>query len=141
MKPNKGVTIHNPHPIEIVIGETTTQDILLDLGSPLRKFVKEDDRMERIWGGQASGGNKGSMSSSPISREEADRSSILELLPTWIRYSHWLRQPGLQDYPSLQHSTPKSSPILRYRLTSSLEHQLFKLTQDVLGRYLLLRGR
>jgi hypothetical protein len=61
MKPNKGVTIHNPDPIDILIGETTAQDILLDLGSPLRRFVKEDDRMERIWGGQASGGNKGSM--------------------------------------------------------------------------------
>jgi hypothetical protein len=62
MKPNKGVTVYNPHPIDITIGETTAQDLLLDLGSPLRKFVKEDDRMERIWGGQASGGDKGSMS-------------------------------------------------------------------------------
>jgi hypothetical protein len=61
-KPNKGVTIYNPHAIDIIIGETTAQDLLLDLGSPLRKFVKEDDRMERIWGGQASGGGKGSMS-------------------------------------------------------------------------------
>jgi hypothetical protein len=62
IKPNKGVTIYNPHPIDINIGETTAQDLLLGLGSPLRKFVKEDDRMERIWGGQASGGGKGSMS-------------------------------------------------------------------------------
>jgi hypothetical protein len=61
MKPNKGVTIYNPHPIDITIGETTAQDLLLDLGSPLRRFLKEDDRMERIWGGQASGGDKGSM--------------------------------------------------------------------------------
>jgi hypothetical protein len=66
MKPNKGVTIHNPHPINITIGETTAQDLLLDLGSPLRKFVKEDDRMERIWGGQASGGDKGSKFPFPI---------------------------------------------------------------------------
>ena len=62
IKPNKGVTIHNPQPIDITIGETTAQDILLDLGSPLRKYVKEDDRMERIWGGQALDGDKGSMS-------------------------------------------------------------------------------
>jgi hypothetical protein len=51
-KPNKGVTIYNPQPIEITIGETTAQDILLDLGAPLRKFVKQDGRMERIWGAE-----------------------------------------------------------------------------------------
>lgn len=34
----------------MVIGETTGQDLLLDLGPPLRRYVKEDDRMERIWG-------------------------------------------------------------------------------------------
>lgn len=34
----------------MIIGETTGQDLLLDLGPPLRKYVKEDDRMERIWG-------------------------------------------------------------------------------------------
>lgn len=60
-KPNKGVTIYNPHPINLTIGETTAQDLLLDLGSPLRKYVKEDDRMERIWGGQTLDGDKGSM--------------------------------------------------------------------------------
>jgi hypothetical protein len=41
-----------PHPIDIVVGDTTAQDVLLDLGPPLRKFVKEDDRMDRIWGDQ-----------------------------------------------------------------------------------------
>jgi hypothetical protein len=51
-----------PHRIDVVIGETTSQDILLDLGPPLRKFVKEDDRMERIWGSESSSfnTNKGS---------------------------------------------------------------------------------
>jgi hypothetical protein len=39
-----------PEPYEIIIGQTTGQDLLLDLGPPLRKFWKEDDRMERIWG-------------------------------------------------------------------------------------------
>lgn len=44
--------IHIPHDVEVKIGETTSQDILLDLGPPLRKYIKEDDRMERIWGEQ-----------------------------------------------------------------------------------------
>lgn len=39
-----------PEPYEIIIGQTSGQDLLLDLGPPLRKFWKEDDRMERIWG-------------------------------------------------------------------------------------------
>jgi hypothetical protein len=33
-----------------MLGETTGQDLLLDLGPPLRKFWKEDDRMARMWG-------------------------------------------------------------------------------------------
>ena len=67
-----------PHPVDIFIGETTAQDILLDLGAPLRKFVKEDDRMERIWGDQAqpkanSDQNKGSEPLSLNKSESADK--------------------------------------------------------------------
>ena len=32
-------------PIQIRIGVTTTQDLTLDLGSPLRVHYREDDRM------------------------------------------------------------------------------------------------
>jgi hypothetical protein len=82
-KPNKGVTIHNPHPVDILIGETTAQDVLLDLGSPLRKFVKEDDRMERIWGGDSGSSeeNKGSTSLSASVSGQWLMNSLLELLP------------------------------------------------------------
>lgn len=34
-----------PQPIWIRIGQTTSQDLICDLGSPLRTFYKEDDRM------------------------------------------------------------------------------------------------
>ncbi|GFZ43882.1 hypothetical protein JCM24511_01602 [Saitozyma sp. JCM 24511] len=50
IQPGRGATLHMPEPYEIIIGQTTGQDLLLDLGPPLRKFWKEDDRMERIWG-------------------------------------------------------------------------------------------
>ncbi|WVN88365.1 uncharacterized protein L203_103571 [Cryptococcus depauperatus CBS 7841] len=53
IQPGKGVTLSlagDPEPLEIIIGSTTAQDLLLDLGSPLRKFWKEDDRLERMWG-------------------------------------------------------------------------------------------
>lgn len=49
-QPGRGVVLHMPDPMEIIIGETTSQDLLLDLGAPLRKHWKEDDRMERMWG-------------------------------------------------------------------------------------------
>ncbi|CAD6564705.1 MAG: hypothetical protein TREMPRED_000250 [Tremellales sp. Tagirdzhanova-0007] len=52
--PNRGVTIYLPDAFEVIIGETTAQDLLLDLGPPLRKFWKEDDRVERMWGGAES---------------------------------------------------------------------------------------
>lgn len=38
--------------IEINLGDTTAQDLLIDLGPPLRKYWKEDDRLGRVWGGQ-----------------------------------------------------------------------------------------
>lgn len=48
-QPGRGVTLHISGPLEIVLGQTTAQDLLLDLGPPLRKFYKEDDRLERMW--------------------------------------------------------------------------------------------
>lgn len=36
--------------VEVVLNETSAQDLLLDLGPPLRKYWKEDDRMDRMWG-------------------------------------------------------------------------------------------
>lgn len=42
----------------MVLHETTGQDLLLDLGTPLRKFWKEDDRLERVWrNGHSSNGS------------------------------------------------------------------------------------
>lgn len=32
-------------PVEVVIGETTAQDLIADIGSPLRTHYKEDERM------------------------------------------------------------------------------------------------
>lgn len=52
LEPNEGISIHTPHGIHpLELGEATSQDLLLALGPPLRKFFKEDDRMERMWGG------------------------------------------------------------------------------------------
>nr|XP_019046369.1 hypothetical protein I302_05113 [Kwoniella bestiolae CBS 10118]OCF25299.1 hypothetical protein I302_05113 [Kwoniella bestiolae CBS 10118] len=53
IQPNKGITLalDEDHILPITIGETTSQDLLLDLGAPLRKFWKEDDRLEKMWGG------------------------------------------------------------------------------------------
>ena len=36
--------------LRIIIGETTAQDVLLDLGAPIRKYWKEDDRIATVWG-------------------------------------------------------------------------------------------
>ncbi|ORY33951.1 hypothetical protein BCR39DRAFT_230785 [Naematelia encephala] len=50
IQPNVGVTLFVPDELEIKINETTSQDLLLDLGPPLRKYWKEDERLERMWG-------------------------------------------------------------------------------------------
>jgi len=36
---------HLDKPVRIRLGETTAQDLVCDLGPPLRTFYKEDDRM------------------------------------------------------------------------------------------------
>ncbi|KIR40578.1 hypothetical protein I313_03229 [Cryptococcus deuterogattii Ram5] len=53
VQPNRGVvlSIVEEEPLEIILGQTTAQDLLVDLGHPLRKFWKEDDRLEKMWGG------------------------------------------------------------------------------------------
>lgn len=33
----------------MTLKKTTAQDLLLDLGPPLRKYWKEDDRLNRVW--------------------------------------------------------------------------------------------
>lgn len=43
--------------VDVSLGTTTAQDLLVDLGPPLRKYCKEDDRLGRVWGGQASRSN------------------------------------------------------------------------------------
>ncbi|WWC62023.1 uncharacterized protein I303_104610 [Kwoniella dejecticola CBS 10117] len=54
IEPNKGITLglDEDHTLPIIIGETTAQDLILDIGSPLRKFWKEDDRLSKMWGGK-----------------------------------------------------------------------------------------
>ncbi|KAK4684206.1 hypothetical protein P7C73_g5990, partial [Tremellales sp. Uapishka_1] len=67
VKPNQGVTIQLPDPLDIVIHQTTAQDLLLDLGPPLRKFWKEDDRLQKMWGGEAvHGGCKADSELNPL---------------------------------------------------------------------------
>ncbi|ODO09809.1 hypothetical protein I350_02026 [Cryptococcus amylolentus CBS 6273] len=58
IEPKKGIVLHfsGIDPLEIWIGKTTAQDLLLDLGPPLRKFWKEDDRLEKMWGGESEPG-------------------------------------------------------------------------------------
>ncbi|OCF40325.1 hypothetical protein I317_05892 [Kwoniella heveanensis CBS 569] len=58
LQPNVGVTLalDAEQVIEIVIGQTTSQDLSLDLGPQLRKFWKEDDRLEKMWGGHSEPG-------------------------------------------------------------------------------------
>lgn len=43
-------------PIPITLHETTAQDLLLDLGPPLRKWWKEDRRVKDVWAGGGNGG-------------------------------------------------------------------------------------
>ncbi|BEI86764.1 hypothetical protein CcaverHIS002_0701100 [Cutaneotrichosporon cavernicola] len=50
IKPGHGATLTFAHDVNIMLGETTAQDVLLDLGPPLRKYWREDDRLDRVWG-------------------------------------------------------------------------------------------
>ncbi|EIW70358.1 hypothetical protein M231_05804 [Tremella mesenterica] len=48
--PGKGITFHlSDTQTDIIIGQTTSQDLLLDIGPPLREFWKEDSRVSKIW--------------------------------------------------------------------------------------------
>lgn len=106
-QPNQGVTIYRPDPLEIIIGETTAQDLLLDLGAPPRKYWKEDDRVARMWGSSESTeddkGGCGSEESMLVSHVAADVLRFLELLSIWDGLPHlpiWTRH---KDRPSFQH--------------------------------------
>lgn len=56
MQPGVGVTLQlDSSSLDVVLHETTSQDLLLDLGPPLRKYWKEDDRMAKMWGSVANG--------------------------------------------------------------------------------------
>lgn len=52
-QPGIGAILYLPDPVEILIGQTTSQDLHLDLGPPIRRFYKEDSRMSKMWGDQA----------------------------------------------------------------------------------------
>lgn len=73
--------MHIPDILEIVIGQTTSQDLLLDLGPPVRRYWKEDDRMERMWGSGQTGTQAGSCELCASLRIETDKRRFLELLP------------------------------------------------------------
>ncbi|SPO25125.1 uncharacterized protein UTRI_02771_B [Ustilago trichophora] len=49
---------HTPHVVDLILGLTTPQDALCDLGQPQRIFYKEDDRM-RIHGAASGHGGRG----------------------------------------------------------------------------------
>lgn len=50
-QPGKGATLDFPNgQVQVTLNDTSAQDLLLDLGPPLRKYWKEDDRMDRMWG-------------------------------------------------------------------------------------------
>lgn len=77
-----------PEPYEIIIGQTTGQDLLLDLGPPLRKFWKEDDRMERIWGRADTKLEDGECECDPYGLELPSRCPILHLHPVDLGHYH-----------------------------------------------------
>jgi hypothetical protein len=56
-QPGKGVSIElsGEEVLEVDFGKTSSQDLLLDLGPPIRKYWKEDDRMARMWGTMGGG--------------------------------------------------------------------------------------
>ncbi|KAI9001067.1 UPF0183-domain-containing protein [Trametes punicea] len=49
VKVHKGITMHfypsSSEPVQVLLGATTAQDLVVDLGPPLRVHYKEDDRM------------------------------------------------------------------------------------------------
>lgn len=89
-------------PLEIVIGETTSQDLLLDLGPPLRKFWKADERMKRMWDKTDS---KDSKDCTPPQLKSTD-DRLLELLSARSRLSR--RRSGgygQEDCGAFEHCT------------------------------------
>ena len=68
--------------IRIDLDKTTSQDLLLDLGPPLRKFYKEDSRISRVWAKE--------------SRSSSGQSSGCQLLPDMP--DHQLIRQGFWNY-------------------------------------------
>ncbi len=61
-QPGQSITLHfyvppsePPSNLTIRINETLAQDLLCDLGPPLRKYWKEDNRISEVWAGGGSG--------------------------------------------------------------------------------------
>ncbi|KAL7421597.1 hypothetical protein Q5752_003366 [Cryptotrichosporon argae] len=62
--PNEGVTVRlpthgpadAPHDFTVEIGRTMAQDLMMELGAPVRDYFKEDDRLQRMWGCKGGGG-------------------------------------------------------------------------------------
>ncbi|KAL1411568.1 hypothetical protein Q8F55_002532 [Vanrija albida] len=79
LKPGQGATLYLPHAVEIVLGETTSQDLLVDLGPPLRTYWKEDDRLDHVWGTERDG-------DSDANGQEADTSNAC----FWNYFQHGL---------------------------------------------------
>ena len=102
-QPDRGVIIYLPDALEVMIGETTAQDLLLDLGPPLRKFWKEDDRVERMWGGASSADDEKGACESKRSVYTLLTASIrlLELFPIWHRLFDPPFWGHLQNHPPL----------------------------------------
>jgi len=63
---------------EIILNVTTPQDLLVDIGSPLRTFYKEEDKMrihseDNNANDATESGNGGDLNSSPIGVEDLPR--------------------------------------------------------------------
>lgn len=76
--------------VDLILGSTTPQDALCDLGQPQRIFYKEDDRM-RIHGGAAGHGSRGShgRSSETSNSTEDGLSASVELDDSAFFYNYF----------------------------------------------------
>ena len=52
--------INGGEEVDIILGETTTQDLFVELGDPVRRYFKDDERIARMWGVQSDTGGCGS---------------------------------------------------------------------------------
>ena len=100
----------------MIIGETTSQDLLLDLGPPLRKYVKEDDRMERIWGATQEGTSELALRSSESTKpgpSMKDQGNKADVIAFWNYFQYgmdFLISPEGEVQKILLHSNIVSPP-------------------------------